>query len=177
MIKDKHDIPSPTRKRSINTAFIKVRRGILKLTIQQAADLTSCSYQHWILVENCKRNGSETFYKRMAATLKCEVYELFDTTENAVRQYLNMRLQDHIQSSIFPAHEPLFELLSNKDFLDIAKNLGYVRDRASFDITWEERLRLQGKDPEMLVQLIGQFLELKRKTIAGDVDTPPAITS
>ena len=100
----------------INTAFVKVRRGSIKMSQKVAANRADITQKHWSNIENSRANPSINVVIRMANALKCRPDEMLTSTADMSIQYLERRIQETIQE---------IDPLDTKEFLKISKMLGY----------------------------------------------------
>ena len=112
----------------INTAFVKVRRNEMGLTMRVAAGKADISTKHWCNIENERAHPTIVVVVRMANVLKCRPDEFMRSTGEMTLEYLELRLQATIQlcgTSNKKNKKPVAEPLEIKEFLIISKLLGY----------------------------------------------------
>ena len=111
----------------INCAFVKVRRRKVGITMRMAAKRADITTKHWSNVENGRARPSIGVVIRMAGVLKCRSDELLTDSADMSIKYLEQRLQETIQAHESPGKLKKVEPLEIKEFLIIAKMLGYLK--------------------------------------------------
>ena len=153
----------------INCAFVKVRRKRIGITMRAAAKHADISTKHWSNVENNRARPGVEVVIRMANALKCRPDELLTSTSEMSLNYLEARMQETIQSHAEPSRDTDAEPLETKEFLIIAKMLGYFDDHDDRPAVGYFPKHQQRDDDRILSQYEMMFELARSKT---DVDMP-----
>lgn len=151
----------------INCAFVKVKRKRLGITIAASAKRAGISRQHWSNVENNRARPSVEVMIRMANALRCRPDELLTSTSEMSINYLEMRMQETIQAHEEPSRDTDVEPLEAKEFLIIAKMLGYFDNHDDRPAVGYFSKHQQRNDDQILSQYEMMFESARSKT---DVD-------
>ena len=132
--------------------------------MRAAAKLADISVKHWSNVENNRARPGVEVVIRMANALKCRPDELLTSTSEMSLNFLEARLQETIQAHEEPSRDTDAEPLETKEFLIIAKMLGYFdnhheRPEIGYDATSQRR-----RDDQMLSQYEVMFESAHSKT-------------
>lgn len=148
----------------INCAFVKVRRKRIGITQRAAAKRAGISFVHWCNIENARARPGIEVVIRMANALRCRPDELLTSTSEVSINYLEQRMQETIQSHAEPSRETGVEPLETKEFLIIAKMLGYFDRLHKRPEIGYDRAEHQQTDDQILSQYHTLFELARSKT-------------